>query len=49
MEVSVETLGTLGRRMTIVVPPEKLGQAFDSRVNEIARKAKIGGEKRETY
>ena len=43
MQVSVETLGNLERRMTFSLPADRLETAVDGRLREIARGAKIKG------
>lgn len=43
MQVSVETLGTLERRLTFSLPSDQLDSVVDVRLREIARGAKIKG------
>ncbi len=43
MQVSVETTGSLGRRMTVSVPDESIGQEIETRLNTLTRNAKIEG------
>jgi len=43
MQVSVETQGTLGRKMTLRLPGEQIEQNIGSRLREIAKTAKIKG------
>jgi len=43
MQVSVETQGTLGRRMTLRLPTEQIERQMGSRLREIAKTAKING------
>ncbi|MDX1902392.1 MAG: trigger factor [Gammaproteobacteria bacterium] len=43
MQVSVETLGALERRVTVTLPAELLGQAYDKHIAGFAQKAKIDG------
>lgn len=43
MQVSVEALTNIERRMTIVVPFEKLDKAFDERINKLAKTANVKG------
>ena len=43
MQVSVEAPTKLERRMTIVVPCEKIEEAFDKRINTLAKTAKVNG------
>lgn len=43
MQVSVETLNGLERKMTISVPSEKLEEEVDLRLKNLSRKAKIDG------
>ena len=43
MQVSVETVGNLGRRMTINLPAERLQEQVGGRLREIARTARIKG------
>ena len=43
MQVSVESLGTLERRMTFSLPADQLQTVVDGRLREIARGAKIKG------
>lgn len=43
MQVSVETTGTLGRRMTVQVPAERIDQEVDNRLKSLARTARIAG------
>ncbi|MFC3551199.1 trigger factor [Lysobacter cavernae] len=43
MQVSVETLGNLERRMTFSLPADRLESVVDGRLREIARGAKIKG------
>jgi hypothetical protein len=42
-QVSIESLGTLGRRMTFNLPAERLESQVGGRLREIARGAKIKG------
>lgn len=43
MQVSVETTSGLQRRMTVTVPEEKIDQAVESRLKNLARTVKIQG------
>jgi trigger factor len=43
MQVSVESTGTLGRRMTVRVPPERLEEEFQGRLKRLSRQVKIPG------
>ena len=43
MQVSVEAPGKLERRLTIVVPVEKMNEAFDKHIAKAAKTAKIAG------
>jgi len=43
MQVSVESLGALERRITVTVPAELFEQAFEKRIANIAKQAKIDG------
>ncbi len=43
MEVSVEALGALERRLTIIVPSNEMDRAFDDRITTLAKKAKVPG------
>lgn len=43
MQVSVETISNLERKLTISLPAEQFSQAFDNRVKKVARTAKIDG------
>ena len=43
MQVSVETLEGLKRRLTITIPAEKVQTAYNSRLNKISQTAKIDG------
>jgi len=43
MQVSVEAPSKLERRLTVVVPVEKLNEAYDKRLANVARSAKIAG------
>lgn len=43
MQVSVETTGNLGRRMTVSVPDERIDQEIQVRLKDLARRAKIEG------
>jgi trigger factor len=43
MQVSVETISKIGRKMTIVVPSEKVDQEFDKRILKIAQTASLKG------
>lgn len=43
MEVSIETTGAIGRRMTVKVPAEQLDGAVAARLKRLARTAKIPG------
>ena len=43
MQVSVESLGNLERRMTFSLPADRLESVVDGRLREIARGAKIKG------
>jgi len=43
MQVSVESPSKLERRLTVVVPVETLNKAYDSRIANLAKNAKIAG------
>src|SRR5690606_32787320 len=43
MQVSVETVGNLGRRMTFHLPADRLQDQVGGRLREIARTARIKG------
>lgn len=43
MQVSVESPSKIQRRVTVVVPVEKLDQAFDQRIVKLSKTAKING------
>lgn len=43
MQVSVETTGSLGRRMTVSVPDEGIDQEIETRLKTLTRNAKIEG------
>jgi len=43
MDVSIETTGAIGRRMTVKVPAEQLDSAVAARLKRLARTAKIPG------
>ena len=43
MQVSIETTGNLGRRMTVSVPSERLEQEFSARIQRLSRTAKFPG------
>lgn len=43
MQVSVEAPNTLERRVTVIVPFEKMEQAYDKRINNLAKTAKVNG------
>ena len=43
MQVSVESLGTLGRRMTFSLPADRLESQVGGRLREIARGTRIKG------
>lgn len=43
MQVSIETTGTLGRRMTVQIPAERIDQEVGNRLKSLARTARISG------
>lgn len=43
MQVSVETKGTLGRRMTVQIPAERIDQEVQNRLMSLSRNARIAG------
>lgn len=43
MQVSVESPSALLRRLTVVVPAEKINTAYDKRVSDMAKRVKIDG------
>ncbi|MFN2308920.1 MAG: trigger factor [Gammaproteobacteria bacterium] len=43
MQVSVETTGTLGRRMTVQVPAERIDQEVENRLKSLSRSARVAG------
>jgi trigger factor len=43
MQVSVESTGALGRRMTITVPADQVEEAISSRLKRLARQVKLPG------
>lgn len=43
MQVSVENIGTLGRRLTVAVPADQFERAFAERLNRLSRQMKLPG------
>ncbi|MEE8529035.1 MAG: trigger factor, partial [Gammaproteobacteria bacterium] len=43
ISISVETTGSLGRRMTVQVPAERVEQEIDDRLKSVSRNAKMKG------
>ncbi len=43
MQVSVESTGALGRRMTVAVPADRIEQAFANRLQRLSRQVKVAG------
>lgn len=43
MQVSVETTGKIGRKMTVEVPAERVDQAVSSRLKSLAKRVRIDG------
>lgn len=43
MQVSVESTGTLGRRMTVALPPDDIEAAVSERLQSISKTAKLNG------
>ena len=43
ISVSIENTGSLGRKMTVAVPAERVEQEIDQRLKNVGRKAKIKG------
>ncbi|MHB1951724.1 MAG: trigger factor [Acidiferrobacteraceae bacterium] len=43
MQVTVESTGTLARRMTVALPAERLEQAFDERIRTLSKRVKVPG------
>lgn len=43
MQVSVESIGTLGRRLTVAVPAEQFERAFAERLDHLSRQVKLPG------
>lgn len=43
MQVSVEATGTLGRRMTVQVPADRIDQEVESRLKSLSRTARVSG------
>lgn len=43
MQVSVEATNKLERRVTVVVPPEKLDEAFDKHIAKLSKTVKVNG------
>jgi trigger factor len=43
MQVSVETIGNLGRRLTVEVPAEQFERAFSDRLQRLSRQVKLPG------
>jgi trigger factor len=43
MQVSLETTGSLGRRLTIAVPSERLEKAFSAKIQRLSKTAKFPG------
>jgi trigger factor len=43
MQVSVETKGTLGRRLTVAVPADRFEQALTSRLQRLSKQVKVPG------
>lgn len=43
MQVSVEETSKIGRRLTVIVPANRLDDAYNARINKIAETAKIDG------
>lgn len=43
MQISVESTGTLGRRLTVAVPADRVEQAFARRLQRLSRQVKVPG------
>jgi len=43
MQVSVETIGTLGRRVTVAVPADRIEKVFADRIRDLAKRVKMPG------
>ncbi len=43
MQVSVETIGTLGRRLKVAVPADKVEQEFSARLQRLSKQVKMPG------
>lgn len=43
MQVSVQSVGTLGRRLTVALPAEELEKAFSARLQRLSRQVKMPG------
>ncbi len=43
MQISVESTGTLGRRLTVAVPADRVEQAFSKRLQRLSRQVKVPG------
>lgn len=43
MQVSVETFGTLGRRLTVAVPAEEVEKAYSARLQRLSRQVRVPG------
>ena len=43
MQVSLESIGNLGRRMTVAVPSERLEKAFSAKIQRLSKTAKFPG------
>ena len=43
MQVSVETVGTLGRRLKVAVPADRIEKVFSDRIRDLAKRVKMPG------
>src|SRR3989344_8333784 len=43
MQVSVETIGTLGRRLKVAVPAEQVEKEFNDRLQRLSKQVKLPG------
>lgn len=43
MQISVESTGTLGRRLTVAVPADRVEQAFTKRLQRLSKQVKVPG------
>ena len=43
MQVSVETIGTLGRRLKVAVPADQVEKEFNDRLQRLSKQVKLPG------